>query len=354
MEPIQLIPGCVLLNDVKGKSNRAIIPKKTVLTAEHITILDKFLITSVDVESKFSDGTMFVPKVVRKKTDLKKQLNQLTFAEHYQYVVHQYKKLFTSWQNNIQVDMPTVRKLAIPLFERVDQGDVDILMLRQYNTKKDYLYHHSVAVSVLVVYVSKKMGYAFGDCIQIGLAGFLSDCGMAKLSPTILHKSGELSPSENDEFNMHPTYSYRMVEHIATITQIVKLAILQHHERMDGSGYPLGVKKDKIHAYARIIAVSDRYLDMLCQLKQSPFQVIEELIHTKYTLFDYQVIETFSKKLVSLSIGTSVSLSDGNTGEIVFIEDNNPTRPMVKVHQTGEILTLKNNTSIYINEVMET
>lgn len=364
VEPAQLVPGCVLLNDVIGKSNRAIIPKSTVLTEEHLTILDKFFISNVDVGSKLSDGAIFTPKIVQKENKTIKQMestkdvSNLPFAEHYLYVVNNYKRLFNAWQNSIQVDMPTVRKLAIPLFERIDKGDADVFTLHQYNTKKDYMYHHSVAVSLIAVYLGKKMGYSNGDFIQIGLAGFLSDCGMAKISPTILTKTGALSVFEIDEMKKHPSYSYRMVEKIPTITQIVKLAILQHHERMGGSGYPLGVQKDKIHAYSRVIAVSDMYHAMTCerlyQSKQSPFQVIEKLMRDKYTHFDHQVVETFSKSLANFSIGAKVRLSNGETGEVVFVEDKYPTRPMVKVNQSGEILMLKNNMEINIDEIMAT
>lgn len=361
VEPSQLVPGCIVLNDVKGKSNRAIIPKNTVITKEHITVLEKFLIANVDVGSKLSDGNTFTPKkVVKKKKEPMKQRVQtndgskLSFGDHYQYVVQGYKKLFTSWQNNIQVDMPSIRKLIIPLFERIDQ-DADILSLHQYNTKKDYMYHHSVAVSIIAAFLGKKMGYSEGEWIQIGLAGFLSDCGMAKISPSILNKTASLSNQEIIEMRNHPTYSYRMVEQIPTITQIVKLAILQHHERMDGSGYPLGVQKDKIHAYSRILAVSDIYHAMTCerlyQAKQSSFQVIEELTHYKYTHFDHQVVEVFTKQLAILSIGTKVRLSNGETGEIVFIDDKLPTRPMVKINTTDDILALTNNPDLYIDEV---
>lgn len=346
-----------MLNDVKGKSNRAIVPKSTVLTDELITILDKFLIMEVDVASKLSDGTIFVPKVVKQEKQTNDSRN-ITFKEHYQSVVKGYKMLFTAWQKNIQFDMPTVRKLFIPLLDRVGSGDVNIFTMHQYNIKEDYNYHHSVAIGLLAAYLGKKMGYNHADYVQIGLAGFLSDCGMSKVSPTILTKTDTLSAIEINEMKKHPTYSYRMVEHIPTITQIVKLAILQHHERMDGSGYPLAVKKDKIHAYARIIAVSDRYHAMTCeqlyQEKQSPFQVMDGLIQGKYTHFDHQVVETFGKCFAYFSKGSKVRLSTGDTGKIVFVEDRYPTRPMVKLDQSGEILALKNNVAIYIDEIIET
>ncbi|WP_404450753.1 HD-GYP domain-containing protein [Virgibacillus necropolis] len=362
VEPSQLVPGCMLLHDVKGKSNRAIIPKNTVLTEEHIMILEKFFITYVDVGSKLSDGKTFTPNIVQKKKESKKRVeptndvSKLSFADHYQFVVQSYKKLFTSWQNNIQVDMPAVRKLVMPLFERIDRDDADVFTLHQFNTKNDYMYHHSVSVSIIAAYLGKKMGFSSGDWIQIGFAGFLSDCGMAKVSPSILNKKTSLSVEEINELKNHPSYSYRMVEHIPTITQIVKLAILQHHERIDGSGYPFGLQKEKIHTYSRIIAVSDIYHAMTCdrlyQPKQSPFQVVEELSRVKYTDFDYQVVDTFTKSLANFSIGTKVRLSNGQAGEIVFVEDKFPTRPMIQLCQSEEILTLKNNTSIYIEEII--
>lgn len=362
VEPAQLVPGCMLLSDVKGKSNRAIIPKDTVLTEKHIMILEKFFIDYVDVSAKLSDGQAYNPKAVPIKIEPKKQVKQtddvskLSFSEHYQYVVTSYKKLFTSWQNNIAIDMPAVRKLIIPLFERIDQGDADVFRLHLYNSKKDYMYHHSVAVSLLAAFIGKKLGYSSGDWTQIGLAGFLSDCGMAKISPSILNKETGLSEQEINEMKNHPTYSYRMVENIPTIKQLVKLAILQHHERIDGSGYPFEIQKDKIHIYSRIITVSDMYHAMTCERvyssKQSPFQVIDEISRYKYKHFDHVVVDMFTKCVADFSIGTKVKLSNGQTGEIVFLEENFPTRPMIKDSQSGEIIALKGKTEIYIEEII--
>lgn len=362
VEPSQLVPGCVLLNDVIGKSNKAIIPKKTIITEQHIMIMEKFFISYVDVGSKLSNGKAFSPVVVEKKKEpVKKQqqtndVSQLSFGDHYQYVVESYKKLFTAWQNNIAVDMPAVRKLIIPLFERMDQDDVNVFTLHLYNNKNDYMYHHSVAVGILAAFLGKKMGYSNGDYTQIGLAGFLSDCGMAKITPSILNKTTFLSEQEVSQMKNHPTYSYRMVEHIPTITQLVKLAILQHHERMDGSGYPLGVQKDKIHAYSRIIAVCDMYhattSERVYQGKQSPFQAMEDIARSKYNHFDHQVVDTFIKHLAKFAIGTRVKLSNGEVGEIVFVEDEFPTRPMVKVIKSEKIVALKNNPDIYMEELL--
>ena len=124
------------------------------------------------------------------------------------------------------------------------------------------------------------------DWFQIGLAGVLADSGMSRLNPNWLIKGTELTIQEFKEMKKHPTYSYQLVENITALTKAAKLAILQHHERLDGSGYPLGVKADKIHPYAKIIAIVDTYHAMTSERaykpKKSPFKVMEEMLRVKY------------------------------------------------------------------------
>lgn len=357
----QLVPGCVLLRDVKGKTNRPIIPEKTVLTDNHILFLKKFLIDQVEVSERLAAGTFFKPLPIRpeeeqpeKKTS-EVELATLSFKEHYLYVVASYKKLFESWRNNQPIRNLAVRNLLLPLLDRMDDIGSSVYTLHQYANKKDYFYHHGVSVAILSAYLGKKMGYQQGEWYQIGLAGLLSDAGMAKLGDFILKKEGALTEAEKIEIRKHPTHSYRMVEHISHIPYTVKLAVLQHHERIDGSGYPLGLSHEKIHSFARIIAVSDMYHAMtserLYRQKQSPFRVIEELQKEQFSKLDPRVVQVFVDAVTNFSIGTKVILSTNQIGEIVFIEQNHPTRPIVRL-ESGEIITLSNNHQLYIKEIV--
>lgn len=362
VEPSQLVPGCVLLKDVIGKLNRPIVPQHTVLTDEHITLLQKFLVETVDVSSKLAEGEVFKPKLLPREEVKKEQQttsneqNSESFEDHYKNAVNSYKILFIKWQSNLTIDMPEVRKVLIPLFERMDDISSAVYTLHHYATKKDYIFHHSVAVGILCAYLAKKMGYEKGEWLQIGLAGFLSDCGMAKLDASIIEENKPLTFTELQELKKHPTFSYRFVEKVPTITKEVKLAVLQHHERMDGSGYPLGLSKEKIHIYARIIMVCDMYHAMTCERlykeKQSPFKVIEKLQSEKFSKLDHQVVQSFIDSLTNFSIGTKVRLSTNQVGEIVFVEAKHPTRPMVRFKETNEIVTLKDKPSLFISEII--
>ncbi|WP_188456202.1 HD-GYP domain-containing protein [Virgibacillus oceani] len=358
VDPSQLVPGCVLISDVKGKTNRPIVPTNTVLSEMHINVLQKFLVEAVDVSPKLVNGESFTPKrILKEKKEIRNPDKEYElFRDHYMDVVNGYKKMFEAWRNNIPVDMAHVRRKLLPLLERVDNDGSDVFTLHHYVKKEDYYHHHSVSVAVLSAYLAKKLNFAKGECLQIGLAGFLSDCGMAKVDQAILHKQGGISDIELNEIKKHPTYSYRLVEQIPTISQTVKIAILQHHERMDGSGYPIGLTKDKILTYARIIAVSDMYHAMTCERyykeKQSPFKVMEEIQKEQFSQLDHNVVQTFISSLANFSIGTKVRLSNNRTGEIVFVEDKYPTRPMVRLDHNDEIVTLKNDPSMYIDEIL--
>lgn len=270
--------------------------------------------------------------------------------------MNSYKRLFTKWQSNLVIDMPEVRKILIPLFERLDDIGTIVYTLHHYASKKDYIFHHNVAVSILSAYLAKKMGFEKGEWLQIGMAGFLSDCGMARIDEAIVTKSSSLTISELEEMKKHPIYSYRFVEKAPTVTKEVKLAVLQHHERIDGSGYPIGLSKEKIHKYARIIAVCDMYHAMTCERlykeKQSPFKVIEKLQNNQFSKLDHQIVQAFVNILTNFSIGTKVRLSTNQLGEIVFVEERYPTRPMVRIDETNKIVTLKNEKSLYISEII--
>lgn len=360
VSPSQLVPGCILLRDVNGKTNRPIIPKNTELTEKHITVLHKFLVEHVDVSNLLNNGAPFKPDSIDEKTESPESEStinffQLPFKEHYLYVVNEYKKLFKSWRNKKTIESLAVRNLILPLFDRMDEIGSEVYTLHQYANKKDYFYHHSVSVSVLSAYLGKKMGYQKGEWLQIGLAGLLSDVGMVKLGDFAFNKEGVLTNEEKLEIRNHPTYSYRMVEHISSIPYAVKLAVLQHHERKDGSGYPLGLSQDKIHGFARIIAVCDMYhamtSDRIYREKQSPFKVIEELQKDQFSKLDPRVVQVFVDAIANFSIGTKVVLSTDQVGEIVFIDQKQPTRPIVRL-DNGEIITLSNHHNLHIKEIV--
>lgn len=362
----KLIEGSVLLKDVQGKSGHPIIKENTVLTEEHITILQKFLIEAVEVSSKLTDNQKYESMQQKQKEEkpkhskmkaYPKEVETNSFGKHYVQVVSKFKDEFKQWNSGIPIDISKIRQLIIPLLERMNTLDLEVFTLHRYVKAEEYIYHHSVAVSLMSAFLGKQLGYEKGECIQIGLAGLLCDAGMTRVDSDIITKGALLTDKQQEDINNHPTYSSRMIEDLPAITQAVKLAVLQHHERMDGSGYPLGISKDEINPYARILAVSDMYHAMtsesLYKKKHNLFKVIEKLNNQKFSKLDPLVIRKFIKSFTLHSLGKDVRLSNDVTGEIVFIEDDYPTKPLVKLHTTEEIISLQNHPSLFIEDFIQ-
>lgn len=348
--------GCILAKDVLGLTKNPIVNKNTILTLDLIEVLQAFLITEVSVEDVLINGKPFIPKeIIDNEAD--HIIEELSFMSQYLTTVQKYKSLFLNWQAGTPVDVTSVRKIMLPLFEKAMEEPAGILGLHHYCKKEDYLYHHAVSIGLLSGYIAKKLNFEQKDILQIVLAGSLCDCGMAKLPPKIMIKKSVLDVNEFEEVKRHPIYSLNMVQSSSFLKEEAKLALLQHHERLDGEGYPLGQKREKMHEFSRILAVADVYHAMTSERvyrkKHSPFKVLEMILYEDFGKFDIAVVNALVAGITHFSIGSKVKLSNGFTAEVLFIESNAPTRPMVRVIESEEILQLEKNRKLFIEEILE-
>jgi len=351
----QLQEGCILSEDVVARSGQPIIPKNTVLTPFLLTILDRFLVEDVYIEPMLSNGKQFEPSDLIEKNDNRgKETKRIS---QYLKAVEQYKRLFQAWQAGLAVDIGEIRKIVIPLIDIFVESKRDLFALYRYTTKEDYIYHHAVSVGVLSGFLAKNLNYQKGDYYQIALAGILSNCGMAKVDTKLLSKISALTYKEYEEIKHHTIHGYKMVQKISALQEGTKLAVLQHHERNDGSGYPFGIDGKKIHPYSKIVAVADVYHALTSERpyrgKQSPFKALEQLQADCFGKLNIEIVKILVDHLTAFNIGTKVRLSNGELAEIVFVHPDSPTRPMVKNLTTDEFISLKENRDVYIEEVID-
>jgi putative nucleotidyltransferase with HDIG domain len=123
----------------------------------------------------------------------------------------------------------------------------------------NYTYHHSVNVAILSILTAKSMHYSESDIKTIALGALLHDIGKAQVAGGLVQKPGELSSTEKDEMKKHPEYGYQLIKNIPTLSYAVKQIVRLHHEKLDGSGYPLGLSGMEIPNYVRLITVCDMY-----------------------------------------------------------------------------------------------
>lgn len=349
--------GCILSVDVFSRTNRPIILKKTIITPALINVLKAFKIHEIEVEKILVNGTSFYSPNLNGNDDQQgKGPERLGFTDLFLQSAYQYKREFHSWQSGLPVDISKIRSLLLPLLEEMENYPSEVFNLHHFSTKEDYIYQHPVAVGVICGFIGKKINLEKGEWLQLALAGCLADCGMAKVNPAILQKRSSLTIKEFEEVKKHPVFSYKMVQNISVLRKDVKIAILEHHERLDGSGYPLGQKSQEIHRYAKIIALGDIFHPMtserLYRTKQSPFKVLEMILEDSFGKFDIGIIGVISSSILKFSPGDKIRLSDGQEAEILFIDGKHPTRPLVKATDTGEIIQLLQNRQLFIEGIL--
>ncbi|MFS0784105.1 HD-GYP domain-containing protein [Bacillus sp. 1P06AnD] len=349
-----LTEGCILERDIQIRKDRPIALKKTVVDSRLIEVLSAFLVKELNVEKYMADGKLFTPKEMIDIGYAEESFKEVSFHTSYKEAVHEFKKLFQGWQAGATVDVPAVRKIFVPILEKALSAENEIFSLHCLSTKEDYFYHHAIAVGIISGYIAKKLSYDLGDIVQVGLAGCLSDVGMAKVPIRILKKNDSLSYEEFKDVKQHPIKGYQMLQKSTGLKKEVKLAILQHHERLDGSGYPNNSQSDKIHPYSRIVAVADVYhamtSDRIYRPKRSPFQVLEMLMHDEFGKYDLHILQTLRKGAINISIGSKVKLSNGEIGEVMFMSSRYPTRPIIRLNQSGVLIHLEKERNLYILE----
>ncbi|WP_341357219.1 HD-GYP domain-containing protein [Rossellomorea sp. y25] len=348
--------GCIVAEDVMGMAATPIIPKNTVLEEEHLKILQAFHITELIIEKTKSDGHPFRTPVSTDKEIVVEEINEpLGFFDLYMMTIREFKKEFMNWQSGTAVNVARVRELILPVIQKAERNHTYVYSLHQYSTKKDYLYHHAISVSIISALLGKKLGLNSGQVNQLALAGILADCGMAKVSPHILTKEQPLTEGEFKEVKLHTANGYKMVKDTPLLKTETKLAIFQHHERFDGTGYPSSEKNTRIHLYSQVVGIADVFHAMsserIYRSKQPVFKVLDMISEDLFGKFDIKVVNSLLQLLGDLRTGTSVRLSTGQYGEVMYTKPGAYTKPIVKINKTEDLLDLSQQKEVYISEV---
>ncbi|MBT2288026.1 HD-GYP domain-containing protein [Paenibacillus albidus] len=253
-----------------------------------------------------------------------------------------------------RVPMIELRNEVIPFIHQVTEKGDFYGILSALQTKDDYTYRHNVAVGILSTLLGKWLKLKPEDLSMLTIAATLHDIGKIMVPAEILTKPGPLTDEEFQVMKKHTTYGYEMIRDTVGTNHMQALVALQHHERMDGSGYPFGVLGNRITDFSKIVAVtdifhamtSDRYYRQAAPLYEVLLQMEEDV----YGKLDPYICRVFINKLMQSMIGNEAELSDGRTGRIVMIQSNDPLRPLVNIGE--EFVDLSKERSLGITRVL--
>lgn len=264
--------------------------------------------------------------------------------------------------NSIYNNIDDILKLVEELIDDITSNTDLLVSLGDIKTLSGYTYEHCVNVSVLSLIIGIKLELSKGDLRDLCLGALIHDIGKIFIPNDILNKSSTLNDDEFDAMKRHPLVGYHYLRHIHNIPTSSRLIVLQHHEKVDGTGYPFGKNQEEISILSKIVSIADVY-DALTSTRPyrmplTPNEALEFILGNAGTHFDFLLVKLFNETIIPYPKGTLVQL---NTGDICVVKENFhefPLRPNVKIlkssipSKVGSEVDLRENLSLVIDKTV--
>lgn len=335
--------------------DRDIISDGKVLVAKGVTITELVL-------DKFKEHYIFNKiQVLCDENDHKIEEKQ----EFKQKSVEEIEEVFGAFSSNVENIFENIENIKVSGIEEVREFSRTIQKefsytssivknIVLYGSGKDTIYRHCVNVAALSSILGKWIGLSEKEINLLIYSAILHDFGKTKISGNILNKIDPLLIREMKEIKMHPVVGYNFVKEIPFLDKSVSYGVLMHHERMDGSGYPLGVKADGIHQFAKIIAIADVFdainSDRVFKKRRGPFEALEIIHKESLGKLDYEYCNVFLSHIVNYYMGESVLLNDNRICKIIQIDVNDVARPLL-LDDSG-FLDLKKEKNLFVEKLV--
>lgn len=215
------------------------------------------------------------------------------------------------------------------------QSDVVLHLMNEPKTD-DGFYCHSLNVAVLAMLIARTAGMSEAQMVDAGLGGLFHDLGKSRLPSQILRKTEPLTEAEQNFLKLHTQYGYELAGQYPAFPDAVRKVMLQHHEALDGTGYPKGLKGEEIAQLARLVAVANEY-DNLCHGRRqepgmSPHAVLSHLYKHEQHRLDQVMVQYFIRVLGVYPPGTLVQLNDDQYGLVMTVNSAKLLSPAVLVY----------------------
>lgn len=379
-----LKPGMITVAPVKTKRGQEIIPTGTTLTKQLISRMEFYSIDSACIDEasalteeevqaalqaamaqkldrSAADGNgepqseitspkneiAYSQKVKRSKTFQEYSLHSTLVTKTLQDQLEAF--VFDKKPMDFDALLTSVKSLITPGQTVIQYFD----MLHNLRSSDDSVYSHSLNVAMISRILGKWLKWNSSDLDSLIIAGLLHDIGKILIPPEVLNKEGKLTDEEFDQIRWHPRAGYDLIKDLK-IDSRIKKAALQHHERCDGTGYPMKASEIMLDDFAMVIAIADVYDAMTAARKYRaplcPFQVIREFERDGYHKYKTEFLLTFLRHIASTYQNNRVILSDGQAAKIILLNQNSLSEPLVQLND-GSCIDLASS-PLYIQSIV--
>ncbi len=353
---MQLVPGMVVAENVFSYNQQLIISKGTPLNDNLITKLDLYGIISIFIDDTIPDVDKLpaAPKAPSYSERIKNSPEFTAFKKDYELNVDSFKDVMNNVvEKNLQLDVGVLLRNSLNLIAN-SQSQIGILdMLHNMRDFDDSTYAHSMNVALICNVLASWLNLN-PDEIELATAcGLFHDIGKLLIPHEIITKPGKLTSDEYAQIQKHTVAGYQLLLN-QDVDDHVRYSALMHHEKCDGTGYPMGLTGDKIDKYACIVAIADVYDAMTARRvyrgPMCPFSVIEIFEAEGFERYNVQFLLTFLENVVNTYIQNRCRLSDGREGDIIFINKDKLSRPIVQCG--NEYINLAEVPNLTIEELL--
>jgi HD-GYP domain-containing protein (c-di-GMP phosphodiesterase class II) len=264
-----------------------------------------------------------------------------TYTELYQ----QAEKIYNQYIAKGDLSIDRITELIKSIMAALRHYRRFILRFGDYSElRKEYFIAHAVETAILSIAIGENLKMPSHRLIELGLAAFLHEIGLLRMPKDILNAKRALSAEESKLLSTHVIVGFKILKEFSLPIDVL-MGVLQHHERIDGSGYVQGLQGDAITLYARIIGIACSYH---AQIADRPFRGAKDqhlslvgMVKDMGKHYDDRLLKYLLQNLSLFPIGTGVKLSNGSYGIVVDANPDDATKPTVQIlcDASGLVLT---------------
>ena len=318
--------------------------------------------TAGEADGAVTGSTALADAAVKSVPSTASYSQKVTCSKEFQYFQIEYSKVLAALKSefegyvfrnapmNTELMLNMTRELYLSCKTTLELFD----MLHNMRSRDDSVYAHSLNVALISRRIGRWLKMEAAELDTLTLAGILHDIGKLKISDEILNKPDKYTDEEFELIKQHPKFGYDLLKSLP-LDAHVKKAALSHHERCDGTGYPMGLTQDDADDYAMIVAIADVYDAMTAARSYRsplcPFQVIANFEHDGLSKYKPKYILTFLSHIASTYQRNRVILNDGRVANIVMLNNNRLSKPIVQFAD-NTCLDLSKEPSLHIQSLL--
>ncbi len=327
---------------------RVILPEGVALRPEYIQMLKELGVRKVyvrDPEVEEDEGIVIL------KTEIERSAKEKVKDVLERHTYHNNKEL------------EELSKTADNIIENILEEEQIVEKVFDIKERSADIYEHSISICSMSILTAIKMGLDKKKAHDIGVACLLHDIGLRYMTIDVINRDEkDFNPQELAEYKKHPIYGYTSVQNEKWISETSKNIILSHHERINGSGFPLKARELPIEC--KIVNVCDAFDEMICgigQKKAKVYEAIEYLKAFKNIKFDDKIVDVFLGFIAVYPVGTRVITNEGETAVVTAQNKDFPSRPVIRIIKDkngrnvreGNVRDLVKVQNIYIEKVVD-